>query len=297
MRILVTGGAGMLGHALVPVLEERHLVVKLTRSACDLRDEEAVRKIIQLHRPGMIMHLAAFTSVDACEREPQRATEQNEIATRNVAKAAREIGAAVLYTSTDYVFGGEQVRPYREDDPPHPLNIYGRSKLRGEKQLQEILDRYLIVRTSWLFGPHGRNFVAAILKLAEEKKELRVVNDQCGSPTYTRHLARKLEELATSRQHGVFHVTGTGSCTWFEFAEKIAEFSGMNGVSLAPVSSSEFGSDARRPPYSVLANERLREHGLGLLPHWTVGLKDYLREIKEERNGNIGRRPACASCA
>jgi len=299
MRILVTGAAGMLGHALVPVLEERHQVVKLTRSDCDLGDESAVREIFRLEKPETVMHLAAFTNVDACEREPQKAQEQNAEATRNVARAANEIGAAVLYTSTDYVFGGDRDSPYREDDPPNPLNVYGRSKLAGEQHLEEILDRYFIVRTSWLFGSHGKNFVATVRRLAGEKKELRVVNDQRGSPTYTRHLATKLEQLVTTGEYGVYHITGAGSCTWFEFAGKIVEFGGIKDVSLTPVSSSEYVSDARRPAYSVLANGRLMDLGIGLLPHWTAGLKDYLEEVQhgEEWSGaTTGTRTTHASC-
>jgi dTDP-4-dehydrorhamnose reductase len=298
MRILVTGAAGMLGHALAPVLEERHQGVRLTGSDCDLCNESAVREIFQLQKPDIVMHLAAFTNVDACEREPEKATEQNAVATRNVASAAKHVGAAVLYTSTDYVFGRDLGRPYREDDPPSPLNVYGRSKLLGEQHVQEILLLYFIVRTSWLFGPRGRNCVSTILRIAGEKKELRVVNDQRGSPTYTRHLATKLEELVTSGEYGVYHINGAGSCTWFEFAQKIVEFSGIKGVSLTPVSSCEYVCDAARPAYSVLANGRLGELGIGLLPHWETGLKDYLKELQngeERRDKSTGTRSAYAS--
>jgi len=299
MRILVTGAAGMLGRALVPVLEERHQVVRLTRSDCDLCDEDAVREIFQLGKPDTVMHLAAFTNVDACEREPQKAKEQNEVATRNVARAAKHVGATMLYTSTDYIFAGDRDDPYQEDDAPNPLNVYGRSKLMGERALQEILDRYFIVRTSWLFGPHGKNFVATVLRLAGEKKGLRVVNDQRGSPTYTRHLARKLEELVTTGKYGVYHITGAGSCTWFEFAQTIIELSGMKDVSLTPVSSSEHVCDATRPAYSVLANRQLMDLGIALLPCWTTGLRDYLEEVQhgEEWSGKTtGTLSTHASC-
>jgi dTDP-4-dehydrorhamnose reductase len=296
MRILVTGATGMLGHALVPVLEERHQVVRLTRNDCDLCDESAVSGIFQLEKPEIVMHLAAFTNVDACERVPQKAEKQNAEATRNVARAAKQIGAAVLHTSTDYVFRGDRDSPYREDDPPNPLNVYGRTKLMGEQYLEEILDRYFIVRTSWLFGPHGKNFVTTILKLAGEKRQLRIVNDQQGTPTYTRHLATKLEELVTTGEYGVYHITGAGSCTWFEFAEKIVEFGGIKDVSLTPIASSEYVCDARRPAYSVLANGRLMELGIGPLPHWTGGLKDYLEEVGEGWSGTTtGTRTAHAS--
>ncbi len=280
MQIVVTGAGGMLGHALAPVLAAEHQVIGLTRRDCDLCDGAAVAQVFELHKPDLVIHLAAFTQVDACELEPQKAKACNEDATLNVARSAKQIGAAVLYTSTDYVFAGDHDRPYRESDPPGPLNVYGRSKLMGEKHLQATLDRYWIVRTSWLFGPYGRNFVSTIRRLAGEKKELRIVSDQRGSPTYTRHLARKLAELVTAAEYGVYHVSASGSCTWFEFAQKIVEFSGIQEVRLKPVSSSEYVSDAKRPAYSVLDNRKLSGVGTGLLPHWETGLRDYLEEVQ-----------------
>ena len=279
MRILVTGAAGMLGHALAPVLEQVHQVVKLTRKDCDLCDEGAVREIFQLQKPSLVIHLAAFTNVDACELNPQKANAWNELATVNVARAAKHIGAAILYTSTDYIFDGSLDRPYREDDPPNPLNVYGRSKLMGEKHVQEILDRHFIVRTSWLFGPNGKNFVSTILRLAGEKPEIRIVNDQRGSPTYTRHLSQKLAELVMTREYGIYHITAGGNCTWFEFAKTIVELCGVHGVRVIAISSLECGRAAPRPAYSVLANRRLGSLGIGLMPHWEKGLEDYLGEI------------------
>ena len=298
MRIVVTGAGGMLGQALVPILEADHQVTGLTRKDGDLCDEAAVTEVLKRHQPDLVIHLAAFTQVDACEIEPEKAKAWNEIATLNVARAAKQLGAAVLYTSTDYVFDGGHDRPYREDDPTNPLNVYGRSKLMGEKHLREILDRCLIVRTSWLFGPYGRNFVSTIRKLAGEKDELRIVSDQRGSPTYTRHLAQKLAELVAAGEYGVFHVTGTGNCTWFEFARKIVEFCGVEGVRLIPVSSSEYVCAAKRPAYSVLDNQRLNGLGTGLLPHWETGLKDYLEELQHGEGWSgktTGTRSAYAS--
>ena len=284
MRILVTGAAGMLGHALTPVLEADHQVIGLSRKDCDLCDEDAVREIFLLQNPDVVIHLAAFTNVDACELEPEKAKAGNEIATLNVAKATKRAGATLLYTSTDYVFDGRLDRPYREDDIPNPLSVYGRSKLMGERHVQEVLDRYFIVRTSWLFGPNGKNFVSTILRLAGEKSEIRVVNDQRGSPTYTRHLAQKLAELVTTREYGVYHITGGGSCTWFEFARKIIDICYLHRVRVTPISSLEFGRPAPRPANSVLANQRAISLGIGLLPHWEKGLDDYLDEIQEGKN-------------
>jgi len=293
MRILVTGAGGMLGHALVPVLEAQHQVIGLTRKDCDLCDEPAVREIFLLQKPDMAIHLAAFTNVDACELEPEKAKAGNEIATLNVAEATRQVGATLLYISTDYVFDGRSDRPYSEDDLPNPLSVYGRTKLMGEKHVQETLDRYFIVRTSWLFGPNGRNFVSTILRLAGERPELRVVDDQRGSPTYTRHLAQKLAELVRRREYGVYHLTGAGSCSWYEFARKIVELSGLQGVRVTPVSSMEYTRPAPRQANSVLENHRASSSGLGLLPPWQQGLENYLAETQateSEAGKAIGER-------
>lgn len=284
MRILVTGAAGMLASALVPLLEERHEVTGLTRRDCELSDEQAVQKSFQIARPDTVIHLAAFTNVDGCELDPQKAEAWNELATLHVAKAAKGVGAAVLYTSTDYVFDGRANRPYAENSPTNPLNVYGKTKLAGERHVQEMLDRYFIVRTSWLFGPHGKNFVSTILRLAAEQQELRIVNDQRGSPTYTRHLAEKLANLVMSPEYGVYHMAAEGSCTWFEFARRILELSEVQGVQVAPISTSECGRPAPRPAYSVLASQKLNSLGLGPLPHWQAGLDSHLAEIREGGN-------------
>ncbi len=285
MRILVTGAAGMLGHALVPVLEEKHQVTGISIEDCDLCNEGAVQEIFQFQRPDIVVHLAAYTDVDGCEREPEKARAGNEAATFNVARAAKRIGAAVLYMSTDYVFDGTATHPYPEDAQPNPLSVYGKTKLLGEKLTEEMLDRYFIVRTSWLFGPNGKNFVSTILRLAEEKSELRIVNDQRGSPTYTRHLAQKLAELLTTGEYGTYHITGGGDCTWFEFARKIIELHAVKGVQVMPISSLECGRPAPRPAYSVLANRKLALRGIGLLPHWRIGLESYLDEIRDGGHG------------
>jgi len=279
VRILVTGASGMLGHALLPVLKQEHTVIGLTRENCDLCDEDEVEETFQRLKPDAIAHLAAFTNVDGCELEPEKAKASNELATFNVAEAARRLGARLLYVSTDYVFDGRTTEPYSEESLPNPLSVYGKTKLMGERYVQGTCDRYFIVRTSWLFGPGGRNFVSTILRLANEQKELRIVNDQRGSPTYTRHLAQKLVEIIRTHEYGTYHVTGGGNCTWFEFARKIVDLSGLEGVQFVPISSEECGRPAPRPAYSVLANNRLRKVGIGPLPRWEKGLTSYLAEI------------------
>lgn len=300
MRILVTGAAGMLGHALVPVLEKDHEVVGLTRKDCDLCDKDAVQELFRLQGPDMVFHLAAFTNVDGCELDPEKAKAWNELATLNVAKAAKHIGAAISYTSTDYIFDGQAISPYSEDAPPAPLSVYGRTKLMGERHVQAIAERYFIIRTSWLYGTDGKNFVSTILGLARERSVLRVVNDQRGSPTYTRHLAEKLAELVMTREYGTYHVTARGNCTWYEFARKIIESYGLHGIQLVPISTSECGRPAPRPAYSVLENRRLSSLGIGLLPDWEEGLESYLAEISEggkRADKVVEERSACSRLA
>lgn len=284
MRILVTGAAGMLGHALIPVLEENHDVVGLTRKDCDLCDENIVGKIFRRQKPDMVVHLAAFTNVDGCELDPEKAKATNELATLNVAKAARDIDAALLYTSTDYVFDGQASSPYSEGALANPLSVYGKTKLMGENYVQKMVERSIIVRTSWLYGIGGRNFVSTVLGLAREKSELSVVNDQRGSPTYTRHLAERLAELVMTREYGVYHVTASGDCTWFEFARKILDMFGLQDIQVVPISTSECNRPAPRPAYSVLANKRLSSMGMRLLPHWEKGLENYHAEICDGGN-------------
>ncbi|TAM79851.1 MAG: dTDP-4-dehydrorhamnose reductase [Acidobacteria bacterium] len=300
MRILVTGAAGMLGHALVPVLKEDHEVAALAREDCDLCDRDNVQELFRLQKPEMVVHLAAFTNVDGCELDPEKAKSWNELATLNVAMAAKHIGAAVLYTSTDYIFDGRATSPYSEDAPPSPLSVYGRTKLMGERHVREIVENYFIVRTSWLYGTDGKNFVSTILRLAREKPELRVVNDQRGSPTYTNHLAEKLAELVVTREYGIYHVTARGSCTWYEFARKILELCSLQGIHLVPISTSECGRPAARPAYSVLENRRLSSLGIGLLPDWEEGLRSYLAEIGgggKCADKVIEKQPACSRLA
>ncbi len=282
MRILVTGSTGLLGHTLLPVLRQNHRVMGLSSKDCDIRDETAVRRVLHGYRPELLIHLAAYTDVDGCELDPRRADELNGTGTRNFARACAEVDAAILYLSTDYVFDGRKTRPYSEFDGPNPINSYGRSKLLGEQFLQGTLDRYFVVRTSWLFGPHGKNFVQRILQAASQQASLRVVNDQCGSPTYTRHLAMKLSELIKTNGYGIYHITGSGSCTWFELASSILRLSGLTGVRLAPISSAECGRSALRPANSVLENRRLRLMKLGLLPNWREGLIAFLNELMED---------------
>jgi dTDP-4-dehydrorhamnose reductase len=294
MRILVLGATGMLGQALVPVLRRRHLVIGLGSADCDIRDAKAVSETVRRHRPELVVNLAAFTDVDGCEKEPAKAEQVNGTGAGNIARACSETGAAMLHISSDYVFDGSKPGPYFEDDAPNPVSAYGHSKLLGEQEVMASLVRYFIVRTSWLFGQHGKNFVDTIRRIARQRPELRVVDDQRGSPTYTRHLAEKLSELIQTGEYGIFHVTGAGNCSWFEFAQSIIELSQIEGVRVLPVSSKEYVRPARRPANSVLANRHLSELHIGLAPLWKDGLQSYLDELAGEGNNDPAGKAVAA---
>jgi dTDP-4-dehydrorhamnose reductase len=289
VRVLVTGAQGMLASALLPLLRPQHEVWGVDIKEFDIGDEVAVYRAFRDFRPEFVYHLAALTDVDGCEANPRLAERVNADGTRNVARACAEIGAAVLYVSTDYVFDGRGSRPYTEDDCPNPISVYGLTKLRGEQYVQANAARHVIARSSWLYGPNGKNFVATILKLAKERGELSVVSDQRGSPTYTRHLANKLVELMASRGFGVFHVTGSGGCSWFEFAEAIVRSGGYPQVRVHPITTQASGRLARRPAYSILQNRRLELSHLTSLPGWTEGLTQYLAEGRG--GGEFGPSP------
>jgi dTDP-4-dehydrorhamnose reductase len=268
----------MLGTALLPCLEGEHDVVGVDLKDFDIFHEAAVHRAFRNLRPDFVFHLAAFTDVDGCEERPQIAEEINSQGTRNVARSCADIGAVLLYLSTDYVFDGLMERPYREDDATNPLSVYGRSKLRGEQHVRSLLARHFIVRSAWLYGPGGKNFVSTILKTAKVRDEIRVVSDQRGSPTYTQHLAMKLAQMPEVQPYGTYHMTGAGNCSWFEFAQAILNLGRFEQVRVVPISTQECGRRALRPAYSVLDNRLLIEGPLGGLPHWTEGLAHYLKE-------------------
>ncbi len=277
MRVLVTGAKGMLAHALLPCLSG-HDVTGVDLNDFDIARESAVHKAFRDLRPEFVFHLAAYTDVDGCEKNPELAMQVNGRGTANLARASAEVGATMLYVSTDYVFDGSGETPWREDAATNPRSAYGKSKLEGEKAVAASLPSHFIARSSWLFGPRGKNFVSTILKYAAERDELRVVSDQRGSPTFTRHLAAKLAQFLNLKAYGVYHVTGSGSCSWFEFTQAILKSAGYDHVRVLPISTEESGRPAPRPKFSVLENRKLSETGLGPLPHWSEGLAEYLRE-------------------
>jgi dTDP-4-dehydrorhamnose reductase len=277
MNAIVTGAGGMLGHALVPALERAGWNVRaLPESALDVTDFTAVRDAVAGPAPDWVFNLAAFTRVDECETQADRAHLVNGLGARNVALACAAAGAALVQVSTDYVFDGRALVPYREYDPPAPMSVYGASKLAGERAVREVLARHVIARTSWLYGAGGPNFVDTILAKAEAGERLRVVDDQCGAPTYTEDLAAGLVALATAGQFGTYHVTNGGFCTWYEFAKFLVTEAGLE-TSIEPTDSLAYVRPARRPANSMLSNQ-LFDHVTGRpLPAWQDAARRYLR--------------------
>lgn len=281
MRILVTGASGQLGYDVERELERRGIEHLGTSSReLDITDREAVERLMAAYRPDAAIHCAAYTKVDLAEDEPERCWAVNADGTRNLAAACREIGAKMLYISTDYVFPGTGERSYETGDPTGPVNTYGRSKLAGELAVQSLSEKYFIVRISWVFGKNGNNFVKTMLRLAETKAELSVVCDQIGSPTYTADLAPLLCDMVQTERYGVYHATNEGTCAWSEFAEAIFELAGRQVV-VHPIPTSAYPTRAARPLNSRMSKECLHSNGFQELPEWKNALARYLKEITE----------------
>ena len=279
MKILVTGVSGQLGYDVERELDQRGIEHLGTSSReLDITDREAVERLMESYRPDAVIHCAAYTKVDLAEDEPERCWAVNADGTRNVAAACRRTGAKLLYISTDYVFPGTGERSYETGDPTGPVNTYGRSKLAGELAVQSLLEKYFIVRISWVFGKNRNNFVKTMLRLAETRAELSVVCDQIGSPTYTADLAPLLCGMVQTERYGVYHATNEGTCAWSEFAEAIFELAGRQ-VAVHPIPTSAYPTKAARPLNSRLSKESLRDNGFQALPEWKDALARYLKEI------------------
>jgi dTDP-4-dehydrorhamnose reductase len=274
MRILITGAQGQLGHALQQALAGEDLFLKDLPEFDLTRPDSAVQ--IVAARPSVILHVGAYTNVDGAEREPDRAMLVNAQGTTMVARAAATLNARLIYLSTDYVFDGTKATPYLEEDMPHPINAYGQSKREGEIAALAGCPNTLVVRTAWLYGHAGNNFVKTIMRLATEKPFLDVVGDQRGCPTNADDLALVLKDLVKSDLRGVCHVTNTGNCTWHEFAEAIVNRMDLS-IPVRPITTAQAGRLARRPAYSVLAPGRLAMVR-ALLPHWQDALARFVKE-------------------
>jgi len=256
--------------------------VPLTHADIEIADASSVDAALDRHRPDMLVNMAAYHKVDECEDNPERAFAVNCLGVRNLALACRKRGAILVHMSTDYVFDGQTRSPYSECDLPRPINVYGISKLAGECFIRYLLDRYYVVRTSGLYGlagssGKGGNFVELMLRLAREGKEIRVVDDQVLTPTYTVDLAHKIGELIATKRYGVYHITNAGACSWYQFARAIFELTGISPT-IQPTTTAAFGARALRPAHSVLAHTALLASGLAELRPWREALAAYLRE-------------------
>jgi dTDP-4-dehydrorhamnose reductase len=278
-RVVVTGADGMLGGAVVEKFGRHHDVRPMRRADCDLVDPRCTRDWMLAEAPDIIVHCAAWTDVDGCEGDPERAMRENAFATRNVALAAQQCDARLCYISSDYVFDGRKEGAYVEEDEPAPLNVYGRSKRAGETHVLRYVPRSWVVRTSWLFGPGGNNFVATMVDLVRRKDAVRVVHDQVGSPTYTCDLALALRALVQSEIYGIYHLTNSGTCSWYELARAISQCL-KAPCRVQPCRSEEYPRPAARPANSVLEGRYARWSGLPALRPWREALTAYVEQLR-----------------
>ena len=275
VKVLVTGANGQLGYDVVKELQKQNIeCYGASRQDFDIIDFEATEKFITNYMPDVVIHCAAYTAVDKAEDEQDLCYLVNASATENIAQICKKINAKMLYISTDYVFDGTKDGFYEVDDKLNPINVYGKTKLFGEQAVQRILDKYFIVRISWVFGEHGNNFVKTMLRLGKERKEINIVADQYGSPTYTVDLAPLLIAMIQTDKYGIYHATNEGVCTWAEFAEEIFKIVGMD-VKVNHITMAEYQTRAQRPINSRLSKEKLSLNGFFNLKLWSDSLRSF----------------------
>jgi dTDP-4-dehydrorhamnose reductase len=281
MKVVVTGAKGQLGQDVMKQLQaQNHEALGTDRDDLDITNEADVLKFISEVKPDVILHCAAYTNVDAAEADRDTAYQVNAVGTENMAKAAKAVDAKILYISTDYVFDGTATEPYEVEQPTKPLGVYGETKFAGEELLKKHVEKYFIVRTAWVFGIGGNNFVKTMIRLGEERSEVGVVHDQVGSPTYTVDLASFMLELMKTDKFGTYHATNGGVCSWYEFAVEIFKQAGMSQVKVSPLTTDQFPRPAKRPAYSVLSKRKMEEAGFTPLRDWNEALAAYLAETK-----------------
>lgn len=290
MKVLVTGAEGQLGRDVTALFQQAgHQVLGCGRSMLDITLWDACQQAVHDFGPDTIVHCAAYTAVDAAETDIDGAYRVNAIGTRNMTTAAENCGAKLVYISTDYVFNGRSSVPYREYDETDPQSVYGKTKRAGEQFVQSLSSRYFIVRTSWVYGAHGANFVKTMLRLGQEKPVLQVVNDQLGSPTFTVDLSRFLLELVQTEKYGIYHASNAGQCTWFDFTRAIFDEAGKAGIQLTarlePCTTAQFPRPAPRPAYSVMDHMAIRANGLTDLRDWREGLHDFIQDLSTQNQG------------
>lgn len=279
MKVLVTGVKGQLGYDVVKDLEKRgHQPIGVDRDEMDLMDNEAIRTFIMNLRPEAIIHCAAYTAVDKAEEEVETCYQINAEAVKVISECAKELDVKLIYISTDYVFDGTKEGEYVETDLPNPINVYGASKLKGEQYVQTLLEKYYIVRISWVFGVNGNNFIKTMRRLGSERDELNIINDQVGSPTYTADLAPLLVDMMETDKYGIYHATNEETCSWYEFANEIFKQSGIE-VKTNPITTDQYPTAAKRPMNSRMSKAKLKANGFNLLPNWQAALSNYLKLI------------------
>lgn len=281
MRIVVTGSDGMLGCDLTLRLRGRHSVIGVDIDDIDIVNKDVIDYLIGL-KPDFIFHLAAYTNVDKAESERERAHNINVCGTENIVNACKRLNIPLVFISTDYVFDGKKETSYNVNDNPDPINFYGETKKGGEEIITTMLKRYFIVRSSWLFGRNGKNFVKTITSLAQSKENIQVVDDQCGSPTYTRDIVVSLEKFLSSEKFGIYHITNSGTCSWCDFAKKIVLLSGKK-TAIIPIKSENLTRAAKRPRNSVLNNSLFEARFNYRMPTWEDALERYLSETDSDQ--------------
>jgi len=279
MKVLVTGADGQLGYDVVKKLNKENIEhLGVDKKDFDLTNEKETKKIILDYAPDVIVHCAAYTDVDQAEVERELCYQVNVEGTRYIAEVVKKLDAKLLYISTDYVFDGQGGEPFEVTDEPNPINYYGQTKYQGEQEVQKLLDKYFVIRTSWVFGEHGDNFVKTMLKLGEERDEISVVADQYGSPTYTVDLAELIIEMIKTDKYGTYHATNERVCSWYEFAKEIFNVSNIN-VNVKAVSSDEFETKAERPNNSRLSKINLINNGFKKLVNYKKSLKNFINSL------------------
>jgi dTDP-4-dehydrorhamnose reductase len=280
MKILLLGHKGMLGSDLLTQMSLHHEVVGMDKEEIDITSADDCAKAIGKTAPQIVINAAGYTNVDGCETAKEECFAVNAEALKNIAVACHRKNIRIIHFSTDYVFNGTGSAPYKEDDDCDPINTYGASKLAGERYLQTLAQNYIIIRTAWLYGVNGKNFVRTILEKAKTTPRLTVVDDQLGSPTYTKDLAAAVDLLIEKNAQGIFHVTNRGSCSWYQFAVKILQESGIENVEVSPIKSDQLARTAKRPAYSILSMQKfISTTGKAMQP-WQLGLQDYLESVK-----------------
>lgn len=279
MKVLVTGANGQLGYDIIEEFKLRNIeCYAAIRSDFDLCDFITTEKFIVTYRPDVIIHCAAYTAVDKAEDEKELCRAVNAGGTESIARICKKIDAKMLYISTDYVFDGTKDGYYEVDDTPNPINVYGKTKLEGEQAVQKILEKYFIVRISWVFSEHENNFVKSMLRFGKDRKEINVVSDQFGSPTYTKDLAKLLIDMIKTDKYGIYHATNEGECSWAEFAEEIFRLAEI-AVKVNHIKTSEYPAKAKRPKNSRLSKRELIIHKFDSLRSWQDALKEVLNNI------------------